>query len=67
MIYFTIQYGFLYGCFIFFIIKIKNKEKLSKYMYAWQVSNIRLESIDECKIDFNYTSSYSSWQQILPT
>lgn len=43
------------------------KEKLSKYMYAWQVSNIRLESIDECKIVFNYTSDYSSWQQILPT
>ena len=43
------------------------KEKLSKYMYAWQVSNIRLESIDECKIVFNFTSSYSSWQQILPT
>ena len=43
------------------------KEKLSKYMYAWDVSNIRLESIDECKIVFNYTSSYTSWQQILPT
>ena len=44
------------------------KEKLSKYMYAWDVSNIRLESIDECKMVFNYThDGTKQYQQILPT
>ena len=44
------------------------KEKLSKYMEHDDVSNISLQSIDECKMVFNYTFAGSrQFQQILPT
>ncbi len=44
------------------------KEKLSKYMYYDNVSNISLQSIDECKMVFNYTYKVTEqYQQILPT
>jgi len=45
------------------------KEKLSKYMY-WEdiATNINLQSIDECKMVFNYTyKGTRQCQQILPT
>ena len=44
------------------------KEKLSKYMYMDKASNITLQSIDECKMVFNYThDGTKQYQQILPT
>ena len=50
------------------------KEKLSKYMYRDGVSNITLQSIDECKMVFSYTIDPDRWhtydrqaQQMLPT